>query len=483
MDPRHARELLGGVAPVLERIETVADELQASWRAAVNPAEAVVAGLLLPGGSLVMAGGAIAIAQAAAGQLRAAAASAMELMLLVHGAAEEQERVSSATDGSYLPMHLIARDATQRVREALEDPRRLESMTAAHRAALLGAMTRGQIEALAQRASETIGDLEGAPYWARDVANRIVLDRVLADPASGAEQLRAAVRVRQAVEDLERRADEAVQLAVLRLPSGGGERDMRAALATGDLDAAANLGVVVPGMNSTVAGSIESMGHAALNLRTAEDALGGPNAVLAWIGYETPDAFSVASDDLARRGGDALRATLEGMAARRPEASLTVFAHSYGTRVATAALSSGASADGLFLFGSPGLIEGLTSVEQLAVPPGSVTATQAGDDRVAPLGLVLSQPGADHVVAAAGWSIGPIPGIAGTIYAGAVDPGGVNLDPAAIGARMLSADGDGDGGRVGGHDMANQEDGYMDLGSDSLQDMAKVGTGHGGDAR
>jgi len=70
---------------------------------------------------------------------------------------------------------------------------------------------------------------------------------------------------------------------------------------------------------------------------------------------------------------------------------VTVFAHSYGSRTATYALSTGDSADALVMFGSPGVAETVQSASDLDVPSGQVFATRADADFWAPVGLGLSR--------------------------------------------------------------------------------------------
>jgi pimeloyl-ACP methyl ester carboxylesterase len=84
-----------------------------------------------------------------------------------------------------------------------------------------------------------------------------------------------------------------------------------------------------------------------------------PVSVLAWMGYDAPDAITdprIAQTALARRGGELLAADVNALTLTRHGPShVTVIGHSYGaTTVADAAAGHGMRADDVVLVGAPG---------------------------------------------------------------------------------------------------------------------------------
>lgn len=489
LDPAAIESIVSQVVARIRRTDAIVASLHASVEAAADPVN-----WGLPDASPVMKPWSIPIACSAIGHLQRAASNAWAILAQLRTRVDDQRYASSSDDESFRFGFVSARLAGAFRATLQGDPTGLGVLTPAQRRSVFDRLGRAEIAQLARDHPGSIGSLEGAPYWARSIANLQTLDAMLSHPERlTADQLEAARYVRGAIDDIEARRAEPAQLVLLDLPASGGARGMRAAIGYGDLDRADHIGVLVPGMDTTIASSIDDMVHGASNLQGSMAAYGKgkTGAVLAWIGYTTPDLGSVVSDELAEAGAARLVEALSGLNAVSPDARLTVFAHSYGTRVATYALASGAegaSADGLFLFGSPGIAEGITA-ERLDVPTGQVYATRAADDRVAPAGLFASQPGADHVVAAGAGAVGsillgPIGGAAGGLVLEGylADPGGPNLDPtdARFGARVLGSDGDEGRIAVGAHDQTNgQGTGYLDQGTDSLHDMAMVGIGSG----
>jgi hypothetical protein len=211
------------------------------------------------------------------------------------------------------------------------------------------------------RAPELIGQLDGPPAWARDEANRLHLDRVLADPdAEGREAAEATARELATREA----AGEVVQLYQF-VPE-----DDLVALATGDLDAADAVAVVVPGIFTTPGEDLDDLADdaAAISGAAAAAAPGVAVASIAWLGYRTPRALApAATPHAAQVGGTALSAALDGLSAMRgPDpARTTVVAHSYGTVVTdrAAAAPGRLRADALVLVGSPGLDRSAAELE------------------------------------------------------------------------------------------------------------------------
>jgi len=258
-----------------------------------------------------------------------------------------------------------------------------------------------------------VGNLEGLPYADRAAANEEQLTAVL-----GATGARLGT-------DRER-DDDGTRLAMLQQvlralqdrSSGWADRSLvafdpvlpgRAAVSVGDLDAADDVTVLVPGMLFTVTGQLVDWSETAGHVQQEEatwaqrldpgDGPGDVTAVVAWMGYRTPDLTNFSTLDLARTGAGQLEDALLGLEAARASdpARVTVVAHSYGSTTSTLALSSGGvTVDSLVVLGSPGSVVGRAS--ELAVRHGDVYAAAGSFDPVAGSAFF----GADPAVAAFG---------------------------------------------------------------------------------
>ena len=116
-------------------------------------------------------------------------------------------------------------------------------------------------------------------------------------------------------------------------------------------------------------------------------------AVVAWMGYRTPDLSNILSLDLAQTGADRLERAVAGIRAVRQgeQPRLGIVAHSYGSTTALMALSSGRmSADSLTVLGSPG--SDVRSSSELAVAAGNVFVGGAHWDPVAGSGYFGTDP-------------------------------------------------------------------------------------------
>ncbi len=209
-------------------------------------------------------------------------------------------------------------------------------------------------------APSVLGGLDGVPAWARDRANRELLDRALADPLSGGWATARAVEDEIAAEEASGRT---VQLWSFDAD------DHLAALAYGDVDTADDVAVLVPGVGNGV-DDLDDMGDDARSVADAARAAapGAAVAAIAWLGYRPP--ASVASrqalgEGRAAAGGRALAGDLAGLRAARAADPVhgaaplrtTVVAHSYGTVVVDRAAEERGvlDADALVLLGSPGM--------------------------------------------------------------------------------------------------------------------------------
>ncbi|ROS51617.1 alpha/beta hydrolase [Frigoribacterium sp. PhB24] len=318
---------------------------------------------------------------------------------------------------------------------------------------------------LAQALPGVVGNLEGLPYAVRDTANRqslryattAVADRIGSDAERADDPRRLAMlqQVRATLDGATHdvpfagTADRHLVALDTALPG-------RAAVTVGDLDTADDVSVLVPGMLFTVSDQLVDWTNTAGALHDEQATWatllgrGGPGpvptvAVVAWMGYQTPDLTNFYDLGLAHRGADHLEDALAGLDAARPadEPRVSVMAHSYGSTTATIALSSGRVAvDSLVLLGSPGSV-----------------VTEAGDLAVR----------GDDVYAAAG-SFDPV---AGSGFFGA-DPA-----TAAFGAVVLHMGGGSDTVTGRALDAALGHNDYFRAGTESMRSLALIGLGHG----
>ncbi|WP_029431045.1 alpha/beta hydrolase [Blastococcus sp. URHD0036] len=196
-----------------------------------------------------------------------------------------------------------------------------------------------------------IGVLDGVPAWARDRANRLLLDEILpGDPGFAVATATAnEIRVRE-------EAGEVVQLLQF-----APEHEL-VALSLGDLDTADAIGIVVPGVGNDPIGELDDVADDADAVARAAGtaAPGLAVATVAYLGYRPPvNPPQGLEREPARIGGAALDRALDGIAATRAAdpARVTVVAHSYGTVVTDEAADrpGDLAADAVVLMGSPGV--------------------------------------------------------------------------------------------------------------------------------
>ncbi|MFT4200092.1 alpha/beta hydrolase [Gordonia sp. (in: high G+C Gram-positive bacteria)] len=124
-------------------------------------------------------------------------------------------------------------------------------------------------------------------------------------------------------------------------------------------------------------------------------------ATIAWIGYQTPTAPALSPSivrtireastrDLAEEGAKRLDADLQKIRSRNPDASISLFGHSYGSLTASLALQRlrrehPAVVDNAVFYGSPGL--GINSVDELGLAKGHVFVMRGEDDLIADRGV------------------------------------------------------------------------------------------------
>ncbi|MFI9006923.1 alpha/beta hydrolase [Actinosynnema sp. NPDC053489] len=310
---------------------------------------------------------------------------------------------------------------------------------------------RDQLDArLAERARELGLD----PRKSEDVV-KLLND---AEYASLSEQRREAATKAENAEKVRTSIDRAEQLArdngwlnpqgqpdvrILAWDPYGPRGDGATAIAYGDPDTARNVAVSVPGTGSTLDGfSVDQAG----NLRAAMGAEG--NATIQWLGYDAPgwSPGQVDNPAQAREGGANLVADVAGYRAAAEAAGnhqhLTVIGHSYGSTTVGYAGMNGLAADDIAFVGSPGV--GASNVNQLSAGPGHVYVGATEHDPVV-------QGTSQTWFTEDGSSIGPYDDRFGARTFGTTD------GTSALGAHSQ----------------------YYAPGSESVQNLARIATGHG----
>ena len=263
-------------------------------------------------------------------------------------------------------------------------------------------------EALERTRPTLVGGLDGVPAVVRDRANRTVLDAAQASARDEEQLLRMRLAAARDPRDLaalggelhdvrrrlERLGAVAAGLdrpgrALLALevePAGGAGDGVRAAVAVGDVDRAAHIGVFTPGF----AAGVDELPARLGDLGTVAAAAGPDTAMVAWYGYDAPQvdevldpARSVLSEAPARAGATRLAGFLDGLDAARPvDAHVTAVGHSYGSVVTGAAVRPGGAdgVDDVVYTGSPGV------GPDAGRPPGHAWVVEAAGDPVADTG-------------------------------------------------------------------------------------------------
>jgi hypothetical protein len=225
-------------------------------------------------------------------------------------------------------------------------------------------------------------------------------------------------------------------------PDGPGGKEGTMAVAFGNPDTAKNLAVCVPGTTSDLAGGF-SMEQAA-NL---SNAMGKDGAAIQWLGYDAPAAALGQVNDPAQaiEGGRILAQDVANYRAVNPGAHVTVIGHSYGsTVVGYSAMDNGLKADDIAFVGSPGV--GASNVNQLSVGAGHVYVGGTEHDPV-------------------------IQGTSGDWFT--KDGSSTGPYDSSFGAKQF--------GTSGESWVGHAHSAYYDKGSESLNNLAKIATGQGGE--
>ena len=254
---------------------------------------------------------------------------------------------------------------------------------------------------------DVIGNLEGVDYTSRNQANRIMLPRLQQQakeeldayvakvgPHMNGPELEEFVRLSARVkaldqidQTLKQEADGVPRYLMQLDPSGP---NILAAVSQNNPDDADHIGVIVPGMTTSVAGNgkggsiLDYDDHATVMRESAERAAGHGQkvAMVSFFGYDAPPGVIRASNtDMAQAGAKKLSSFLTGIDAAREhgagDAHITVAAHSYGSTTAgiAATLVGDGVIDDLVQFGSPG--SGVQDVGEFHVPEGHTYVSAA----------------------------------------------------------------------------------------------------------
>lgn len=311
---------------------------------------------------------------------------------------------------------------------------RFKNMSPEERADYWSKQSYEQKQYLCDHYPEMVGNADGVEGWARDRANRINLREKRLATEKQIETLKKAIDdPKQAVyvtlnrQKLEK-AEEALKsykvisssigngisledyqhgktgkpISLLTLQDDG--RRVKAAVAQGDVDNAAHIGTFVPGIGTTVNGSLKDYIRQTENLRQAAADQGNlalkDVATVAWLGYDAPgdakfeNLSDITSPKLARAGSDRLAGFLNGMQASREhgagDAHMTLVGHSYGSTTSGMAATKvhDGVIDDLVLCGSPGM--GTYNASDLHVAEGHrwVSGVPNGDS-VQGMGSIL----------------------------------------------------------------------------------------------
>ena len=311
---------------------------------------------------------------------------------------------------------------------------RFKNMSPEERAEYWSKQSYEQKQYLCDHYPEMVGNADGVEGWARDRANRINLREKRLATEKQIETLKKAINdPEQAVfEPLNRqkleKAEEALEsyriisssigngvsledyqhgktgmpISLLTLQDDG--RRVKAAVAQGDVDNATHIGTFVPGIGTTVNGSLKDYIRQTENLRQAAADQGNlalkDVATVAWLGYDAPgepkfeNLGDITSPKLAQAGSDRLAGFLNGMQASREhgagDAHMTLVGHSYGSTTSGMAATKvhDGVIDDLVLCGSPGM--GTYNASDLHVAEGHrwVSGVPIGDS-VQGMGSIL----------------------------------------------------------------------------------------------
>ena len=286
-----------------------------------------------------------------------------------------------------------------------EEQKKFKKMTPEERAKYWSQQSEAQKQHLCDKYPDLIGNADGVEGWARDRANRNRLPKLKQEAKDNVStytellkspwidsntrayylsELDKAEKAVKAYDAVQEQLDKGISLedyqhgkkgdpvSLLTLQNDGGR--VKAAMGQGDVDHAKNVATFVPGIGTTVEGSMGDYMRQTKNLRSAAMAQGNLSArdvaTVAWLGYDAPGKADlnqpqnipgIISPFLAQSGSDRLAGFMNGMQASRDygagDAHMTLVGHSYGSSTSGMAATKVKYGviDDLVLCGSPGM--------------------------------------------------------------------------------------------------------------------------------
>ena len=285
------------------------------------------------------------------------------------------------------------------------EQKKFKKMTPEERAKYWSQQSEAQKQHLCDKYPDLIGNADGVEGWARDRANRNRLPKLKQEAKDNVStytellkspwidsntrayylsELDKAEKAVKAYDAVQEQLDKGISLedyqhgkegdpvSLLTLQNDGGR--VKAAMGQGDVDHAKNVATFVPGIGTTVEGSMGDYMRQTKNLRSAAMAQGNLSArdvaTVAWLGYDAPGKADLSepqnipgiiSPFLAQSGSDRLAGFMNGMQASRDygagDAHMTLVGHSYGSSTSGMAATKVKYGviDDLVLCGSPGM--------------------------------------------------------------------------------------------------------------------------------
>ena len=285
------------------------------------------------------------------------------------------------------------------------EQKKFKKMTPEERAKYWSQQSEAQKQYLCDKYPDLIGNADGVEGWARDRANRNRLPKLKQEAKDNVStytellkspwidsntrayylsELDKAEKAVKAYDAVQEQLDKGISLedyqhgtkgdpvSLLTLQNDGGR--VKAAMGQGDVDHAKNVATFVPGIGTTVEGSMGDYMRQTKNLRSAAMAQGNLSArdvaTVAWLGYDAPGKADlnqpqnipgIISPFLAQSGSDRLAGFMNGMQASRDygagDAHMTLVGHSYGSSTSGMAATKVKYGviDDLVLCGSPGM--------------------------------------------------------------------------------------------------------------------------------
>lgn len=270
-----------------------------------------------------------------------------------------------------------------------------------------------KLRELGEKYPHLIGNLEGAPYVARDAANRVRIDEAIAmteaelasiPPTTRShhrELLQARLRDLNAIHlQLGISADVTGRRLIEFYPDRYDH--VQASVASGNLDTADNVTVFVPGMDVT-GQDIQNQIESAEEILAAEVESSPPHfddsAAITFMNFDTPKGLEVYDNASAIDAAEFLANDLDGLNAARKDQDfqLNIVGHSYGTNVVHHTLAGQGDrfgVDNVFMVGSSGLPE--EPRDRYLYGNANQYATESDQDNVAWKGRLGQPP--DHPI-------------------------------------------------------------------------------------